>query len=84
MAAAHDETGAAVVDAIEQWAEKELRPVARKYDLTMGAAYGLIPEEERTGGRPRHAGARPDGPSGGRPRGPEAEAGAGPAALGGG
>jgi len=27
-----DEDSAAILDAIEQWAEKELRPVARKYD----------------------------------------------------
>lgn len=28
----HDDDSAAILDAIEQWAEKELRPVARKYD----------------------------------------------------
>lgn len=33
MAGTHtDEDSAAILDAIEQWAEKELRPVARKYD----------------------------------------------------
>lgn len=33
MAGTHtDEDNAAILDAIEQWAEKELRPVARKYD----------------------------------------------------
>ncbi len=49
MAAAHDETGAAVVDAIEQWAEKELRPVARKYDQADEYPHEIVEQMKQLG-----------------------------------
>lgn len=45
----HDDDSAAVLDAIEQWAEKELRPVARKFDQADEYPYEIVEQMKELG-----------------------------------
>lgn len=45
----HNDDSAAVLDAIEQWAEKELRPVARKFDQTDEYPYEIVEQMKDLG-----------------------------------